>query len=251
MNIWYNLVNRAWKADGRLYVGTFINDLSTGKWFHTATLSIPDPGIYLGCYNDAFLENWDGQYPSMDGRFTRKAFFKDCWNLNTNGIWEKSSGVSCDVNDTDKDKQRNGIYHNSFNAFYDNTENAYCMEHGGSTTPSPGFKEGRSLNLPFQADQGVAPVLTIAKIKSIAVNNATGIRNISWNIDELKPLQLSAKIEILNAAGNIITELQDTLPQRRSIDINDFLESGSYAVRITVIDIFNQQSQPMTTTFNV
>jgi hypothetical protein len=44
---WYNLVNRAWRLNGRLYIGTFINDLSTGKWFHTATLSIPFPQKYL------------------------------------------------------------------------------------------------------------------------------------------------------------------------------------------------------------
>ena len=122
---WYNLVNRAWRLNGRLYIGTFINDLSTGKWFHTATLSIPFPQKYLNSYNDAFLENWDGRNAAWNGSFIRKAFFKDCWNLTTTGSWQKNMRAYFSANDSEGDRNRNGIYHNSFNGWYDEEENAY------------------------------------------------------------------------------------------------------------------------------
>jgi hypothetical protein len=49
LNTWYNFVNRAWESNGRLFIGTFVNDLSTGKWIHIATLSIPFQQKYLDC----------------------------------------------------------------------------------------------------------------------------------------------------------------------------------------------------------
>jgi hypothetical protein len=89
LNTWYNIAIRAWKNNGQLYIATFIQNMSTGVWFHTSTLSEPDRPGYLGLGNDAFLENWDGINPQWDGHYVRKAFFKDCWNLNIGNVWQK------------------------------------------------------------------------------------------------------------------------------------------------------------------
>ncbi|MBS1513146.1 MAG: DUF3472 domain-containing protein [Bacteroidetes bacterium] len=251
LNTWYNLVNRSWKSGGRLYIATFINNLSTGKWFHTATLSTPDPNKYLTGTNDAFLENWDGWNSSWNGSFIRKAFFKDCWNLNTDGTWEKNTSAYFSANNSAGDIQRDGIYHDSFNAFYDNTEDAYCMQHGGNTTPSAAFNGGRTLNLPAQTNQGTTPTLTIGTITSLSANHVAGTTNISWTIDEFKSPQLAAKIEIIDAEGNIVKTVQDTVPQRRYIAINYSLIDGNYTARVTLRDIFNQVSQASSTAFTV
>lgn len=251
LNTWYNLVNRSWKSGGRLYIATFINNLSTGRWFHTATISIPDPNKYLEATNDAFLENWDGTNPSWNGSYIRKAFFKDCWNLNTNGVWEKNTRAYFSANNSAADIKRNGIYHNSFNAFYDNTENAYCMQHGGNTTPSAAFGGQRSLNLPAQANQGNSPTLTIGAITSLTVKHADETTNINWTIDEYKSPQLSAKIEIVDAHNNIVKTAENTLPEQRSIAINYPLGRGNYMARLTIRDIFNQVSQVATAPFTV
>jgi hypothetical protein len=251
LNTWYNIVNRAWKAEGRLFIGTFINDLSTGKWLHTATFSIPDPGKYLTGHNDAFLENWDGTNASWDGRFIRKAFFKDCWNLNLDGKWEKNTGATFSANNSTGDIHRNGSYHRSFNAYFDNAEDAYYMEHGGNSTPSAAFNNGRKLKLPAQTNQGEVPALTPLVIKSLTVSHKGRKTKIDWIIDEFKAPQLSLKIEILNAQGTIIETFQDTLPQRRSYESNVVLKKGNYTACITVTDIFNQQSQPSKAEFTV
>ncbi len=251
LNTWYNLVNRAYKSGGRLYIGTYINNLSTGKWFHTATLSIPDPGKYLTGNNDAFMENWDGTNVSWNGTIMRKAFFRDGWNLNTNGKWEKNTKAIFCANDSKDDIIRNGVYHNSFNAYFDGIENAYCMQHGGNTTPSTAFNGGRTIELPAQINQGAEPSLTTAKITSFIVRNIAGKTNFNWTIDECSAPQMSAKVEIIGTLGKIVTTIEHTLPLRNSFSIKTFLSNGIYTARVTVKDIFNQISLPLTKTFSV
>jgi hypothetical protein len=251
LNTWYNLVNRSWKANGKLYIATFINNVSTGKWFHTATLSISDPNKYLTGTNDAFLENWDGWNSSWNGSQIRKAFYKDCWNLNVNSAWEKNTSAYFSVNNSAADIQRNGIYHNSFNSYYDNTENAYCMQHGGNTTPSAAFNNGRTLNLPPQTNQGTAPTLTLGTITSVNANYSGDTTNINWTIDEYKSPQLTVKIDIIDDMNTIVKTEQYTLPEKRSTAINYHLNNGNYTVKVTLIDIFNQTSTPQTYNLSV
>lgn len=250
LNNWYNIVQRAWKSEGILFIATFINDLSTEKWFHTATISIPYPQKYLNSYNDAFLENWDGTNSAWNGSFIRKAFFKDCWNLNTGRSWEKNTRAVCSVNNSDADIRRNGIYNNAFNAWFDATEDAYCMQHGGNTTPSTGFNGGRTLNLPAQTNQGRTPVLTTPLITSLYATYGSGTAEINWTVDNLKSPQLSAKLEILNSQGTVILTLHDTIPQRRDFTIDSELTPGEYSARLTIRDIFNQLSVPVTANFS-
>jgi len=250
LNNWYNIVQRAWKSDGILFIATFINDVSTGKWFHSATISIPYPQKYLNSYNDAFLENWDGTNSAWNGSFIRKAFFKDCWNLNTGRSWEKNTRAVCSVNNSDADIRRNGIYHNAFNAWFDTTEDAYCMQHGGNTIPSTAFNGGRTLNLPAQTNQGRTPTLTTGTITSLTATYDSGTTEINWTVDNLKSPQLSAKLEISNSLGMIIQTLQDTIPQRRNFTIDSELIPGEYTARLTIRDIFNQLSVPVTQNFS-
>jgi hypothetical protein len=249
LNTWYNIAQRAWKSGGRLYIGTFINNLSTGKWFHTATLSIPYPNKYLSGTNDAFLENWDGSNTSRNGRFIRKAFFKDCWNINTAGTWEKNTRANFSANAGAADSARNGIYHNSFDANYDATEDAYFMQHGGTTTPSALFNGKRTLSLPAQTNQGTAPVLTTPVIATFMAKTVAKTTTFTWSMDDTKAPQLSAKLEIIDVNGRVVQTVEDTVPQKRSLDINSLLINGNYTARLVVRDIFNQLSQPKTVSF--
>lgn len=247
LNTWYNIVNRAWKSGGRLYIATFINDTSTGKWFHTATFSIPEPNRYLKATNDAFLENWDSQNSTMDGRFVRQAFFKDCWNLNLNGEWEKNTNAYFKANNSEADLKRNGKFHNSFNAFFDETEDAYCMIHGGDTKPSEDFQQGeRTLKLPAQPHQGEKPTLTVGSITSLYTIYKNGIIEFYWTIDPLKSPQLSTNIEVIDSKGLVLISIGNTAPEERTFTLNQHLKKGNYTIKIEAKDIFNQNMEPKT-----
>jgi len=244
LNTWYNIALRAWKRDGKLYIGTFIQNQSNGVWFHTSTLAIPERTTFLGSGNDAFLENWVGSNPDYDGRYVRKAFFKDCWNLNTSNTWEKHTSRSFSANAGDEG--RNGIYDRAFNSGYDTAEDAYFMEHGGNTQPGAGFSTGRTLSLPAQSNQGTAPTLTIGEVQSATAIASGNTVTVNWVNNQLKSPQLSSKIELLNSSGGVVSTVNEVLPQKRSVTISSTLGTGSYSVRITITDIFNQNSTPLT-----
>lgn len=244
LNTWYNIALRAWKLNGKLYIGTFIQNMTTGNWFHTSTLAVPERTTFLGSGNDAFLENWTGSNAAYDGRFIRKAFFKDCWNLNTANIWQKHSSRSFSANDGDQG--RNGIYDRAFNSGYDATEDAYFMEHGGTVQPSAGFGTGRTLPLPEQTNQGTAPLLTIAEVQSATATSSGNTVTVNWVNNPAKSPQFSSKVELLNPNGGIVSTLNEVLPQKRSASISSTLGTGTYSVRITITDIFNQSSSPIT-----
>ncbi|WP_158559276.1 DUF3472 domain-containing protein [Deminuibacter soli] len=248
LNTWYNIAIRSWKSKGNMYVATFIQNLSTNQWFLTSILAEPSPAGYLGSGNDAFLENWDGSNAAWDGRFKRKAFFKDCWNLDAAGNWSKHTSRYFSANANDAG--RNGIYDRAFNAGYDATEDAYFMEHGADVTPGAGFGTGRTLTLPVQTNQGTAPVLTTASVTGVSASYAPGKIIVNWTTDNTKSPQLAAKVEILSGSTVVQTYI-DTVPQRRADTLTTSLAAGTYTARVTVEDIFNGMATPVTGTFSI
>lgn len=248
LNTWYNLAIRSWKSKGNLYVATFSQNLTNNQWFLTSIFSEPAPSGYLGSGNDAFLENWDGSNAAWDGRYKRKAFFKDCWNLDASGNWSKHTSRYFSANANDS--ARNGIYDRSFNAGYDSTEDAYFMEHGGNVTPAAGFGTGRTLSLPVQLNQGTAPVLTTASVSSVTASYSGGNIIVNWATDNTKSPQLAAKVDILSGSA-VVQSYIDTVPQRRADTLATTLAAGTYTARVTVEDIFNGTAPPVSASFSI
>lgn len=55
LNKWYNIANRAWKDNNRLYIATFIQIRVNAECLHSSTFSLPDTdNLYLYSVNDAF-----------------------------------------------------------------------------------------------------------------------------------------------------------------------------------------------------
>lgn len=242
--VWYNIVNRSWKANGRYNVATFIQNLTTGKWFYTSNNSKTFAGSYLGNYNDSFMENW-----TNDGAPVRQAFFKDCFFMSTAGAWGKGTGTTFSANSGDA--VRNGIYDLCFNAYYDATEDAFCMQHGGNTVRDAAFNGGRTRSLGNQIKQTALPVLTVGGITELTAANNAGTTTINWKMDDTKSPQLTAKVEILNVSNVVVLTQQDTVPHKRSFSSKMVLAPGDYTARLTVKDIFNQSCPVVTANFVV
>lgn len=247
LNTWYNFVIRAWKLNGELFIGTFVQNLSNNQWFHTSTLAIPTRTTFLGSGSGAFLENWHGSDPRFDGRFVRKAYFKDCWNRTDAGVWQKSTSryFSCNANDAN----RNGIYDWAFNAGFDAGEDAYFMEHGGNVTPSAAFNGGRVLDLPVQTNQASSPSLTIGEVSTVSASYSAGTVTVNWTNNNTRSPQFSSTVEILNASNTVVGTVTETLPQKRSAVISGTLAAGTYTARVTITDIFGGVSAAKTVTF--
>lgn len=240
LSTWYNIAIRCWKNDGELLIATFIQDESTGVWFHTSTLAQANREGFLGKRDDAFLENWDGTNPKWDGRYIRKAYFKDCWSLTADNRWEKH--ISRFFNANGNDKKRNGKYDRSFDAGYDSAEDAYYMQHGGDTQPSRAFGDGRRLDLPAQEKQGSAPPLSRGAIIKLTTSYSLGNLTIGWTNDATKSPQFSSKVQLMDKDGREVETIEESLPEKRSVLIKRQLPTGRYEARVTITDIFNQVS---------
>ena len=238
------MVLRSWKENGKIYIANFIRNEATGKWFHTSTIGRRAESGFLGVGNGAFLENWVGDNPLWDGRFHRKAFFKDCWNLGVDNVWEKSTRRYFSANDNDAG--RNGYFDRAFNAGYDAKENAYFMEHGGSVTPDAAFGTGRTLDLPEQANQGATPMLMALSGSNESAKYQSNKVIVSWAISDTGSPQLSYKIELLDPQGGVVANKELIRPETRADTLNNTLTTGNYNVRLTITDIFNKQSTAKT-----
>ena len=246
LNKWYNIVNRAWKANNRLYIATFIQNIENSEWLHTSSFSIPDTDeYYMYSVNDAFLENWDGTNRNWDGRFARKVYYKDIWNLTPQNTWETNVITYASVNDSQHDINRNGNYHNSFNANLDSQENAYFMEHGGSVTPSSIFNGTRTAYLNLQDNRGTSPEVTTGEFLSISATYTPDNLVINWNNSSTQTPQLNYTISITNNGENIY-EFTEIKPEARTKNIALNLTDGEYTITLSGNDIFNQNMLPIT-----
>ncbi|MNV49897.1 Ricin-type beta-trefoil lectin domain protein [compost metagenome] len=120
------------------------------------------------------------------------------------------------------------------------------MEHGGTVQPSAGFGTGRTLALPAQTNQGTAPTLTIAEVQSATATSSGNTVTVNWTNNAIKSPQFSSKVELLDPSGAVVSTVNEVLPQKRSATISSTLGTGTYSVRITITDIFNQNSSPLT-----
>jgi hypothetical protein len=242
-NVYYNIVVRAWERDGKLHLGTFINNLSNNTWFHQTTITTTNDGTFLGSGEASFIENWAAGDATISANNVRKAYYKDCWNMTTSGAWEKPTGGYVNSNRSAASLSRAGIWDASFDGGYDAAEGAYYMQTGGLTRRNPGFGNNDYINLPLQPDQGAAPVLTVGAVSNVTLNYTNGQVQINWVNDNTKSPQLFSNAELVDQNGVVISSSQETLPQKRSVSYPVTLIPGNtYTARVTIIDIFNQQS---------
>lgn len=241
LNTWYTTVTRAWKVGTDLYIACFIQDDSSNEWLHTATIARPQssPNRYLGVNTSSFLENWLGTNPSSDGRYKRKVYFKDAWNLNVANQWEKPYSVSISASN-------NGTIHgNSFNGNYDSAEGAYFLEHGSNVAPNAAFKGTELIISPSieSKNSQTKPNITIGNITDVTVmQDSVGNCVINWSVDSTKSPQFSTLIQILDNSGISVYEINEIKPEKRSQIITNLQEGVNYTLNITMTDIFNQVS---------
>ncbi|CAM3654061.1 DUF3472 domain-containing protein [Elizabethkingia occulta] len=243
LNNWYNVVLRSWKENGKIYIANFIQDLATGKWFLTSTIYRDASTGNLGTYIDTFLENWVGDNPKYDGRYVRKAYLKDAWSLDSNNAWQKSTSRNFSANSGDQG--RNGYFDRAFNSGYDAGEDAYFMVHGGTTVPDTAFGTGRTLQLPTQTNQGAAPVIQNLERTSATAQYGSNKVTVSWAINDTKAPQLSYNIQVLNSSGAVVQTVQKIKPEQRTEAITTTLAKGNYTVKLTLTDIFNNDTTPV------
>lgn len=248
VNQWYRMVVRSWKANNRINMGTYVQDMSTGIWTLMSIYGRNASVGFLGNGIDAFLENW----VSDQGPTPKAAYFKDAWSLNTNGVWESPNNSSFSANSNDAG--RNLDFDKAFNAEYNEQVDGYLSEHGGTVRPNAAFNGTRSVNLPLQKRQGTSPSsIYPTNVKSYSASYQNNSVNVKWEIDPKSSPMLSYSAQLLDDSNDVLKTVSAVSPQLNEANISTsdtkLISGKKYTVKVIITDIFNNNSEPITPSF--
>jgi hypothetical protein len=226
LNTWVRTVSRHWDYNGHTFFGFWSYDYGTNNWTHHVTMDFPVASVQFnsgGC--NSFLEDWCGSPQNY-----RKGFYKNGYKR-ASGQWIPWDKASYSGNgSSSSDAKANGGMENG----------AFFLEFGGSTTKK--VTEGQSFKITLTA----TPVLTIGQLVSAAVNYKQDSLAVSWVTDKTKSPQFSYTINVINAAGTTVVTKTDRIPHLRSLTFSvKNLPAGTYTVNISMLDIFDQQSNEL------
>ena len=139
----------------------------------------------------------------------------------------------------------------AFNAEYNEQVDGYLSEHGGTVRPNAAFKGTRSVNLPLQKRQDL-PLSNIypTNVKSYSTSYQNNMVNIKWEIDAKSSPMLSYSAQLFDDSNKVVNTVSAVSPQLNEANIPASLISGKkYTVKVTITDIFNNNGEPITTSF--
>jgi hypothetical protein len=223
MNTWVRVVSRRWDYNGHSFFGYWSYDYGTTNWTHHVTMDFPVPNVkFNNGSTNSFLEDWNGTPQNY-----RKGLYK-------NG-YKRAAGVWMPYNTATYSGNGSSVNDNKANAGVE--DGAYFMEYGGSAVKT--VKEGQKLSITLPA----APVLTIGQLVSTTVSYKADVVSVSWVVDQKKSPQFSYTVNIIDKNGTTVMTEKDTVPHLRAIMMNTKnLAAGTYTVRVSIVDIFDQVS---------
>ncbi len=223
MNTWVRIVSRRWDYNGHSFFGCWSYDYGTTTWTHHVTMDFPVPNVkFDNGSTNSFLEDWNGTPQNY-----RKGLYKNGYKRAA-GVWipYNTAGYSGNGSSPTDSKANAGV-----------ENGAYFMEFGGSTVKT--VKEGQKLSITLPA----TPVLTVGELISATATYKTGVLSVSWVTDQKKSPQFSYTVSVLDKNGATVLTEKDTVPHLRAITMNaKNLAPGTYTVRVSIVDIFDQTS---------
>jgi hypothetical protein len=227
LNTWVRLVSRRWDYNNHSYFGYWSYDYGTKQWTHHITMDFPMANIRFNNYGtNSFLEDWCGSPQNY-----RKGLYGNGYKRDMNGAWipfttAKYTGNSAAASDA----KANGGVENG----------AYFMEFGGNTTKTVTNGQTLTISIPSK------PQLTIGQIASMDASYKKDSLLVSWTTDNSKSPQFSYTIKVINKSGTVMLTKTDRVPHLRKLAFNvSNLPTGTYTVRVSMLDIFDQPSNEL------
>jgi len=223
LNTWVRTVSRRWNYNGHSFFGFWSYDYGTTNWTHHVTMDFPVASVQFNSGStNSFLEDWCGSPQNY-----RKGRYGNGYKRAA-GTWMpwKTASYSGNGSSSSDSKANAGV-----------ENGVYFMEFGGSTVKT--VKEGQVLSITIPA----TPVLTIGQLASTTVSYKTDSLQVAWVTDKTKSPQYSYTIQVINSAGTVVMTKTDVVPHLRKLTFNvKSLAAGTYTVRVSMLDIFDQMS---------
>jgi len=238
---WYSFVARAWNDNTHTMFGYWVFSHSNQEWYHLVTMDYPVANVRFNSSTGSFIEDWFG-----NGWNTREVHHKEgwkrktgdlSWNPLTNSFFNRVSPDAGAINYIDN-------YDGGVATDY------YFMKSGGSVSPVTNTS-GTMLSLGNSNSDHGFPVGEITGLNTAIIAN---LLTLEWDVDLSKSPQFSYHIEIYDNpafSGSPIIQLEQNTPHARTsdIDISSLVNGNEYYIRFYIIDIFDNQSTPITDNF--
>lgn len=226
---WYRMVIRCWDDPdtGSTLVGQWLCDLESDEW---TLISYFNTGIPDSSLDDVyqFLENWWEETNDQ----VRSWKLKNLYGRDKQTArWHSLNAETMQA--IDFGSQIGGYeYGVKDNCFW-----------GKSCGKGRDMKEGVTsddLAHVFRITQPDEPELPVPVEPSLTLTAEAGTLHAEWSIDGSAP-QCTAYIEMLDESGAVVASLAIPRPEARTAEL-DGLAAGTYTVRLTVTDIWGQES---------
>ncbi len=238
---WYSFVARVWDDNAHTMFGYWVYSHSKQEWYHLVTMDYPVANVRFNSSTNAFIEDWFG-----NGWNTREVHQKRGWKRKSEDLsWYPF--ISAFFNRVSPDPgAANYIDHYDGGVMPD----YYFMKSGGAVSPTTNAS-GSMLSLNNSDND---PGFTTGEITEMNTTVEENHLILDWDVDKSKSPQFSYHVEIYDNqdfSGSPIIKLDQAIPHAKTsnIDIGTLSEGTEYYIRFYIIDIFDNQSAPITDSF--
>ncbi|MEN8122109.1 MAG: DUF3472 domain-containing protein [Bacteroidota bacterium] len=238
---WYSFVTRAWDDNGHTMFGYWVFNYTSQEWYHLVIMDYPVPNVRFNSTTGSFIEDWLG-----NGSNTREIHHKEGWKRKTSDLsWNPFTSSYFERVNPDPGAA-------NFINNYDGgiVTDYYFMKSGGSVSPVTNTSGATLFLSNSNSDHG----FPTGEILGLNTTISTNLLTLDWDINVSKSPQFSYHVEIYDNAsfsGTPLVQLDQNVPHARTsdIDISSLISSTEYYIRFYMIDIFDNQSTPVTDSF--
>lgn len=235
---WYTMLGRVWQpiggADDHAYVGRWIKDNVSNRWHLIGFARLPVPATSFKS-NSGFIE-------PLTSEKTVRPLHRRFGYFRKDGQWNKSDTVSI-----------NKTQYVVVNTLPEDDHEYLAIEYAQTPHLLPLALTGQPLSADkrhsFTVKQPELPTLDKPEVKNLRAISRTGQIAVSWEVPETSSPSFAYKIEVFDnpqCVGKAIAVKEERLPTMRQTLVT--ADVATPTVRLTLTDIFDQETAPITAT---
>ncbi len=232
-NQWYTMVLHSWQDSetDTTFAGQWFLDQKSGKW---TLLTYYDTHLINSAFNGGmslFQEN----YYTLSKDESREFNMKGMYVLDKKDATWKSL-------DTTVLSYGNGGADNKVGAHdFGVKENYFWGMAGGAVTDQEVYEANSTKRATLSISQPDTPSIGTPQLAELALSEGSNGYTLSWKLSQTSTPQLSYLVEIIDEKGEVILTKEATRPEISEVSL-DTIDATDFLYRVTVTDIFGQQT---------
>jgi hypothetical protein len=241
---WYTMMMKIWEPvgvtnDQYSYIGRWIKDIATGKWYLYGIVRLPVPGTSFNS-NNGFLEDIGNSGRSVRSLYRRLGYCRK------DGTWRSSNKVTINVD------PKNGQFDNYWvvEVKPEGDHEILAMELSWNKALMPFKLSGAPLAFKskneFTVKQPAAPSLDKPQVASVSAESNGRQVLVKWELAATSSPQFLYRIEVFNnvaCQGVPLVVRQERMPIVNTVLLDAVVAKPT--VRFTLTDVFDQAITPM------